>query len=100
MGYNAGGGLLLLLTFHRPGREFAAAPLEAADAARALWPNVFFPEGAGAELRELAFERVADLAQRATAFAVAVPREAKITREGFRKILEDKLLIKEGYDEA
>lgn len=97
---NAGGGLLRILTFHRPGREFAAAPLEAADAARALWPNVFFPEGAGAELRGLAFERVADLAQRASAFAVAVPLEVKITREGFRNILKNKLLIKDGQDEA
>lgn len=97
---NAGGGLLRILTFHRPGREFAAKPLEAADAARALWPNVFFPEGAGAGFRGLAFERVADLAQRASAFAVTVPLEAKITREGFGKILKDKLLIKEGYDEA
>lgn len=97
---NVGGGELRALTFHHPGREFAAEPLEAADAARKLWPDVFFPEGAGAGFRGLAFERVADLAQRASAFAVAVPLEAKITREGFGKILKDRLLIKEGYDEA
>ncbi len=97
---NAGGGELRALTFHRPGREFAAEPLEPADAARALWPNVFFPEGAGAELKELAFERIADLAQRASVFDVAVPLEPKAVFEGFSKILKDTPKIKEGHDEA
>lgn len=95
----AGGGLLRILTFHRPGREFAAAPLEPEEAARELWPNVFFAEAADAEMRRQAFERVADLAQRARAFAVTVPREPKAVCEGFSKIFEDELLIKDGQDE-
>jgi hypothetical protein len=97
---NVGGGELRALTFHRPGREFAAELLKPADAARGLWPNVFFAEGAGAGFRGLAFERVADLAQRASAFAVTVPLEAKITGEGFHKIFEDTFSTKEGHDEA
>ncbi len=94
-----GGGVLRILAFHRPGREFAASPLEPAAAARRLWPNIFFAEAAGAEMRKQAFERVADLAQRARAFAVTVPQEAKAAREGFSRIFEDTLPIKEGRDE-
>ncbi len=95
----AGGGLLRILAFHRPGREFAASPLEPAEIARELWPNVFFAEAAGADMRRQAFERVADLAQRARAFAVTVPREPKAAGEGFGRMFEDTLLIKDGQDE-
>jgi hypothetical protein len=95
----AGGGVLRILAFHHPGREFAASPIEPAAAARGLWPNVFFAEAAGAEMRRRAFERVADLAQRARALAVTVPLEAKATREGFSRIFEDTLPIKDGQDE-
>jgi hypothetical protein len=45
---NGGGGLMRALTFHRPGREFKAEPLEPADAARELWASVFIPERVGA----------------------------------------------------
>jgi hypothetical protein len=95
----AGGGVLRILAFHRPGRKFAASPLEPAAAARELWPNVFLAEAAAAEMRKQAFERVADLAQRARAFAVTVPREPKAACEGFSKIFEDTLIIKDGQDE-
>jgi hypothetical protein len=95
----AGGGVLRILVFHRPGREFGASPLEPAAAARELWPNVFFAEAAGAEMRKQAFERVADLAQRARAFVVTLPLEAKATREGFSKMFDDTFSTKEGQDE-
>jgi hypothetical protein len=85
----AGGGRLVALTFHRPGSAFASAALNATEAARNLWPNVFVPEGADAELRLAAFERVAALAQRTAAFAVDVPLDEAATRDGFGKILKN-----------
>jgi hypothetical protein len=86
---NGGGGLLRVLTFHRPGREFKAEPLEPAEAARGLWLSVFIPEPAGAELKGRAFERVAALAGRARAFAVDVPLEENAAALGFSKILKE-----------
>jgi hypothetical protein len=95
----AGGGVLRILAFHRPGREFGASPIEPAAAVRELWSNVFFAEAADAEMRKRAFERVADLAQRARAYAVTVPREAKATRGGFSEMFNEAFSIKEGQDE-
>ena len=86
---NGGGGVLRALTFHRPGREFKAEPLEPADAARELWRSVFIPEPAGAEIKGRAFERVAALAGRASAFVVDVPLEENAAGLGFRKILKE-----------
>ena len=94
----AGGGRLAALTFHRPGGAFASEPLSAAEAARNLWPNVFVPEGADAELKLAAFERTAALAQRAPAFAVDIPLDEAATREGFLRIL--KTTLKDGDYEA
>jgi hypothetical protein len=85
----AGGGRLVAATFHRPGPAFASAALSATEAARDLWPNVFVPEGADAELKLAAFERVAALAQRAPAFAVDVPLDEAATRDGFGRILRN-----------
>ncbi len=95
-----GGGLLRALTFHRSGREFANALLGPADAARELWPNVFVPEGADAGLRRVAFERVADVVGRSSAFAVKVPLEEGAAVEGFRQILHKAISIKDGRHEA
>jgi hypothetical protein len=86
---NAGGGLLRALTFHRPGREFKAEPLEPAGVARELWASVFIPEPAGSEIKGRAFERVATLAGRARAFVVDVPLEENAAGSGFRKILKE-----------
>lgn len=86
----AGGGRLAALTFHRPGGAFASAALNATEAARSLWPNVFVPEGADAELRLAAFEGVAELAQGAPAYDVDVPLDEAATRDGFRKILQER----------
>jgi len=86
---NAGGGILRALTFHHPGREFKAEPLEPADVARELWPSVFIPEGAGAKLKGCAFESVAALAGRASAFVVDVPLEENAAALGFREILKE-----------
>jgi len=85
----AGGGRLGALTFHRPGGAFASAALNATEAARNLWPNVFVPEGADAELRLAAFEGVAALAESAPAYTVDVPLDEAATRDGFCKILRD-----------
>jgi hypothetical protein len=84
-----GGGVLRALTFHRPGASFAADPLAPADTARALWPNVFVPEGAAALVREPAFARVADLADRTPAFSVSIPLAKDVTGEGFRDLLKN-----------
>lgn len=86
---HAGGGLLRALTFHRPGGEFATTPLRPADAARELWPNVFVPEEADADVKERAFVRAVDLVGRASAFVVTVPLEGRPTRDGFRKIMKN-----------
>jgi hypothetical protein len=91
----AGGGRLAALTFHRPGAVFASAAVEAAEAARNLWPNVFVPEGADAELKLVAFERAAALAQRAPAYVVDVPLDAAAAREGFYHLFKT-LCAKEG----
>lgn len=85
----AGGGRLAALAFHRPGAAFTSEALNAAEAARNLWPNVFVPEGADAELRLAAFEGVAVLAQSAPAYTVDVPLDEAATRDGFRKILRE-----------
>jgi hypothetical protein len=84
-----GGGLLRVLAFHRPGPEFTAKRLEPGDAARALWPNVFVPEGADAGVEENALVRTADMLARADAFAVTVPLEGSTTYDGFRTIIID-----------
>ena len=94
----AGGGRLAAMTFHRPGAAFASAAVDAAEAARNLWPNVFVPEGADAELKLAAFERAAALAQRAPAFVVDVPLDEAATREGFGNVL--KTSLKDGGYEA
>jgi len=86
---NAGGGLLRALTFHRPGREFKAEPLEPADVARELWRSVFVPEPANAETKGRAFECVATLAGRASAFVVDVPLEENAAGGGFSEILKE-----------
>jgi len=96
---NAGGGLLRFLTFHRPGGGFAAEPLEPADAARELWPNVFVPEGADALVRELAFGRTADIASQTPAFKVTVPLEKCAACEGFRKFFKKGVSTKDCDDE-
>lgn len=85
----AGGGALRALAFHRRGRKFAAVPLKAADAARELWPNVFVPEAADADVRGRAFARAAELADRASAFAVSVPLQGGAARDGFRKVIKN-----------
>jgi energy-coupling factor transporter ATP-binding protein EcfA2 len=94
----AGGGRLAAMTFHRPGDDFASSALDEAEAARNLWPNVFVPEGADAELKLAAFERVSALAGRAPAYTVEVPLDEDATREGFRKVL--KTSLKDGGHET
>ena len=94
----AGGGRLAAMTFHRPGAAFASAAVDAAETARNLWPNVFVPEGADAELKSAAFERAAALAQRAPAFVVDFPLYEAATREGFGNVL--KTSLKDGGYEA
>lgn len=86
---HAGGGLLAALTFHRPGRKFVNTPLRPADAARELWPNVFVPEGADADVKERAFVSVVDVVGRAGAYVVTIPLEGRSTRDGFRKIMKN-----------
>lgn len=94
----AGGGRLVAMTFHRPGAAFASAAVDAAETARNLWPNVFVPEGADAELKLAAFERAAALVQRAPAFVVDVPLDEAATREGFSNVF--KTSLKDGGYEA
>jgi hypothetical protein len=96
---NAGGGLLRVLTFHRPGGAFTAEPLAPADTVRELWPNVFVPEGANADLRRLAFGRTADVASQTPAFKVTIPLEESVTYEGFRDILKKTISAKDWDDE-
>jgi hypothetical protein len=86
---NCGGGVLRALTFHRPGREFKAEPREPADVARELWPSVFVPQPAGADIKGRAFERVAALAGGARTFVVDVPLEENAAALGFSKILKE-----------